>query len=138
MVHNFGFVLRSDAGDETLAFCFRNSKAFVGLADVFRKVLPRLRLALGGLDEVFDVVEIDRREVGAPVRHRLGEEQFEGLEATLEHPLRFVLSRRDVPYYVGVDAAACAGSGRIRVVPSEFVLSESVKFRSVNNDVAHE
>ena len=74
------------------------------------QVLPAGRLLLGGAHEVLDVVEVDAGEVGAPGRHRLAAEQPQALEAQVEHPLRLVLLRRDVPHHVLVDRPRCAAA----------------------------
>src|SRR5207249_4775958 len=67
-----------------------------GPPDVFRKVIPRLGLLLGGPDEVVDVVEVDVREVGAPPRHRTLHEVPVRLQPGLPHPLGLALEPGDL------------------------------------------
>ncbi len=89
-------VLCRNARDQALALGLRDAQLLVGVLDVLGQVFPALGLLLGRAHEVFDVVEVDAGQVGAPRRHGLLAEHGEALEATFEHPLRFVLERRDV------------------------------------------
>jgi hypothetical protein len=125
VVDDLGLVLRGDAGDEALTLRLGDAELLVRVADVLREVLPRLRLLLGGAHEVLDVVEVDVREVGTPRRHRLAAEQLISLEAGLQHPLGFVLERRDPADDVLVDPALGDGARGVFVVPAEFVDAQS-------------
>ena len=90
VVDDLGLVLRADAGEE-LALGLGDAEAVPRLLDVGRQVLPGLRLVLGRLDVVVDVVEVDAGEVAAPGRHRARFEVVEGLEPKVPHPLGLVL-----------------------------------------------
>src|SRR5699024_7634163 len=83
-------------------------------------------LLLRGPHEVLDGVEGDLGQVRAPGGQRLLVEQLERLEAALEHPLRFVLQRRDVAHDLFAQAAAGAGSGRVVVAPAEGVIAHRI------------
>src|SRR5213076_1815558 len=63
--------------------------------DVGREILPGVRLLLGRLDVVEDVVEVDVAQVAAPLRERTREEVVQALVPELAHPVRLVLVRRD-------------------------------------------
>ena len=67
VVDDLGLVLRGDAGDEALLLGLRDAQAVVGVLDVLGQVVPGGGLLLGGAHEVLDVVEVDARQVGAPV-----------------------------------------------------------------------
>ena len=95
MVDDFGLVLGADAGEE-LAFGFGNAEPVEGTLDVLGDVVPTLALLFGGAEVVEDVVEVDGAEVGAPGRHRLGEEDLERVVTEAAHPLGFVLDFRDL------------------------------------------
>ena len=66
VVHDLRLVLCCDTGDKALLFSFRNTQLVVGVFNVLGKFFPAGGLLLSGADEVFDVVEIDVRQVGAP------------------------------------------------------------------------
>ena len=58
VVDDLRLVLRADAG-EVLLLGLGDAELVPGVLDVGRQVLPRLRLILGRLDVVEDVVEVD-------------------------------------------------------------------------------
>ena len=95
VVDDLGLVLGADAG-EVLLLRLGDAEPVPRLLDVRRQVLPGVRLLLGRLDVVVDVLEVDAGEVGPPVRHRTGPEVLERLEAGLPHPVRLVLVGRDL------------------------------------------
>jgi hypothetical protein len=90
VVHDLRLVLRADAG-EILLLRLRDPELVPGVFDVGREVLPRVRLILGRLDVVEDVVEVDVAEIAAPFGERTGEEVVEALVPELAHPVRLVL-----------------------------------------------
>jgi len=53
-------------------------------------------MPFGRLDVVVDAVEVDVREVGAPVRHRPLQVVLVRLEPEVEHPFGLVLHPRDL------------------------------------------
>ena len=69
VVDDLRLVLRADAG-EVLLLRLRDAELVPRVLDVGRQVLPRVRLILGRLDVVEDVVEVDVVQVAAPLRHR--------------------------------------------------------------------
>ena len=96
VVDGLGLVLGADAGEE-LALGLGDAQAVEGLLDVLGDVVPGALGALGGADEVVDVVEVDLGEHRrAPRRHRPREEVVERLEAELAHPLRLALELGDL------------------------------------------
>src|SRR5207247_4413177 len=66
--------------DEPLLFRLRDAQLVVGVLDVSGQLVPGRRLLLGRADEVLDVIEIDARQVRAPVGQRLAPEQLEALQ----------------------------------------------------------
>src|SRR5207253_3164679 len=94
VVHDLRLVLRADAG-EILLLRLGDPELVPGVLDVGRQVLPRVRLILGRLDVVEDVVEVDVAEIAAPLGQRSREEVVEALVPELAHPVRLVLVRRD-------------------------------------------
>ena len=128
VVDDLGLVLGGDTGDEALLLRLRDAELVVRVLDVLGQVLPGRGLLLGGAHEVLDVVEVDARQVGAPVRHGLLVEQPQALEAQLQHPLRLVLLRRDVADDVLGQAALGRGAGRVGVGPAEFVRTQALEF----------
>ncbi len=105
VVHDLGLVLGADAG-EVLLLRLGDAELVPGVEDVGGQVLPVLGLLLGRLDVVVDVLEVDPGEVGAPVRHRPGEEVVEALVPEVPHPLRLVLVLGDRLDDVVRDASA--------------------------------
>ncbi len=67
-----------------------NAEAVEGLFDFFGDFVPGAALLVGGAQVVEDVLEVEA-DVAAPVRHGLGVEDFERLEAELAHPVGLVL-----------------------------------------------
>jgi hypothetical protein len=90
VVDDLRLVLRADAG-EVLLLRLRDAELVPGVQDVGRQILPRLRLLLGRLDVVEDVLEVDVVQVAAPLRQRTREEVVEALVPELAHPVRLVL-----------------------------------------------
>ena len=96
VVDDLGLVLGADAGQE-LALGLGDAEPIERLLDVLGHVVPRALGALGGADEVVDVVEVDLgQHRRAPGRHRAGEEVLERLQAEVAHPLRLGLELRDL------------------------------------------
>ena len=95
MVDDFGLILGANAG-EKLAFGFGDAEPVEGALNVLGDIVPVLALLFGGAEVVVDVVEVDGTEVGAPGRHRLGEEDLERVVTEPAHPLGFVLDIRDL------------------------------------------
>src|SRR3712207_3841054 len=129
VVDDLRLVLCGDTGDEALLLRLGDAELVVGVLDVLGQVLPGLRLLLRGAHEVLDVVEVDARQVRAPVRHGLLLEQAQALEAELGHPLRLALLGGDVPDDVLVDAALGGGAGRVGVGPAVLVLAQALQLR---------
>ena len=94
VVDDLRLVLRADAG-EVLLLRLRDAELVPRVEDVGGQVLPGLRLILGRLDVVEDVVEVDLGDVAAPRRHRARVEVVERLVAELAHPVGLVLVLRD-------------------------------------------
>ena len=90
VVDDLRLVLRAHAG-EVLLLGLRDPEPVPRVEDLGREVLPLVHLLLGRLQVVVDVVEVDPREIGAPARHRPGEEVVEALVAELPHPVRLGL-----------------------------------------------
>ncbi len=95
VVDDLGLVLSADAGQEA-ALGLGDAELVERVLDVVGDVVPARLRALGGADEVVDVVEVDLVEIGAPLRHRAGEEVVERLQPEVAHPLRLVLVLGDV------------------------------------------
>src|SRR5690606_955412 len=125
VVDDLRLVLRGDTGDQALLLRLRDAQLVVGVLDVLGQVLPGLRLPLRGAHEVLDVVEVDARQVRAPVRHGLLLEQAQALEAELGHPLRLVLLRRDVLDDVLVETTLGSSAGLVGVGPAVLVLAQA-------------
>ena len=66
VVDDLRLVLRADAG-EVLLLGLRDAELVPRVEDVGGQILPRLRLILGRLDVVEDVVEVDLGDVAAPL-----------------------------------------------------------------------
>ena len=90
VVHDLGLVLGTDSG-EVLLLGFRDAELVPRVEDLGGEVLPLVRLLLGWPDVVVDVLEVDPREIRAPVGHGTGEEVVERLVAELPHPVGLVL-----------------------------------------------
>jgi hypothetical protein len=105
VVDDLRLVLRTDAG-EVLLLGLGDPELVPGVLDVGRQVLPRIRLILGRLDVVEDVLEVDVAEIAAPLGQRPREEVIEALVAELAHPVRLLLVRRDRVDELVRDAAA--------------------------------
>src|ERR671917_2148580 len=90
VVDDLGLVLGAHAG-ERLALRLRDAELLERVLDVVRDVVPGAALVLHRADVVVDLLEVQVREVAAPLRGRLLEERLERLEPVLEHPLRLVL-----------------------------------------------
>ena len=71
VVDDLGLVLGADAG-EVLLLGLGDAEPVPRLLDVGRQVLPGVRLLLGRLDVVVDVLEVDPGEIGAPGRASAG------------------------------------------------------------------
>ena len=66
VVDRLALVLRTDPGEE-LALGLGDAELVEGVLDVVGDVFPRSLAALGGADEVVDVLEVDLIEVAAPL-----------------------------------------------------------------------
>ncbi len=137
VVDHLGLVLRGHAGDETLTLGLGDAELLVGVADLLRKVFPGLGLLLGRAHEVFDVVEVDLAEIGAPGGHGLAAEELVALEARLQHPLRLGLQGGDAADDVLVDPALRERTRGIGVVPAELVLPQAFELGSVDEYIGH-
>ena len=88
VVDDLGLVLGADAGQE-LALGLGDPEPVERVLDVLRDVVPGALGALGGADEVVDVVVVDLgQHRRAPRRLRLREEVVERLQPEVAHPLR--------------------------------------------------
>ena len=105
VVDDLRLVLRADAG-EVLLLRLRDAELVPRVLDLRGQVLPGVRLLLGRLDVVEDVLEVDLRQVAAPLRQRAREEVVERAVPELPHPLRLVLVRGDRLDDLVVQAAA--------------------------------
>jgi hypothetical protein len=124
VVDDFGVVLGADAG-ERLALGLRDAELLERVLDVVGHVVPGATLVLHRADVVVDLVEVQVREVAAPLRGRPVQERLERLEPVLQHPLRLVL----VPGDHGNDLRVYTlprGPEEVilRIVESELVLVE--------------
>src|ERR1700733_375783 len=124
VVDDLGLVLGGDAGDQPLLLRLGDAELVVGVLDVGRGVIPRLRLLLRRPDKVLDVVEVDARQVGAPVRHGLAAEVLQSLEPVLEHPLGLVLTGGDVADHLFGQPALSGRAGHVGVGPAELVRAQ--------------
>ena len=122
VIDDFRLVLGANAGEE-LALRLRNAEALEGVLDRVGHVVPRACVALGGLEVVEDVVEIDPAEVGAPVGHRLREEDLVGIKTEVEHPLGLTLMGGDLTNHVLVEAALDLDDRVLLVVETPFVFA---------------
>ena len=127
VVDDFAFVLRGDAGDEPLLLRLGDAEPVVGALDVRGQVVPAGGLLLGRPDEVLDVLEIDASQIRAPAGHRLAPEQLQALQPQVQHPLRLVLQRRDVPDDLLGQAPARGLARHVRVGPAELVTLQPLK-----------
>ena len=103
VVHHLGVVLGADAGQE-FALRLGDAQAVERFLDVVRHVFPRPSLAVGGLDVVVDVVEVNVLDPAAPRRRRLLLEDFQGVEADVAHPAGLALDLRHLGDDFLVDA----------------------------------
>ena len=124
VVDHFGFVLGRDPRHETSLLRLGDAEPVVGVLDVLGQVIPGLRLAFRGTDEVLDVVEVDLVQFRSPGRHRFLAEQSEGLEAQVPHPLGFALQLGDVLDHGLVEPPLGGSTGGIGVVPAVLVAAE--------------
>src|SRR5205085_12500935 len=98
----------------------RDAELVPGVLDLAGQVLPRVRLLLGRLDVVEDVLEVDPAQVAAPRRQRAREKVLERAVAELPHPVRLVLVRGDRIHELVRQAAA--GFEEVVLVGAEAVL----------------
>ena len=122
VVDDLRLVLGTNAG-EKLSLRFGDPQALEGVLDRVGHVVPRARVALGGLEVVEDVVEIDPAEVGAPIGHRLREEDLVGVKTEVEHPLGLTLVSGDLTNHVLVEAALDLDDRVLLVVETPFVFA---------------
>ncbi|CAB4561223.1 unannotated protein [freshwater metagenome] len=135
VVDHLRFVLSRNPSYQTLALSLRDSKLLVGVFDLIGEVFPRLCLTLGRANEVLDVLEVDPREVGAPIRHWLAAEHFVGLESALEHPCGLVFASRNIGHDGLVDSTFGGCAGYVGIVPTELVVAQALEFGAVNDGV---
>jgi hypothetical protein len=125
VVHDLGFVLRSDAG-EILALGLGDTELLVGVLHLLGQIVPVVDLLPRRLQVVVDVLEVDVGHVHRePLGHRLALEEAEASLAHLAHPSWLALPPRDLVDHSGVDALH--GFERVLdvgVAPAEAVLGE--------------
>ena len=121
VVDDLGVILPADAG-EVLLLRLGDAELVVRAPDVVRHVVPALDRLVRGRDVVVDVLEVDSRQVGAPLRHRSRLEMAVRLEAQLRHPRGLALETTDL--LDDLSRQALAGDvqrRRLGVVPAELV-----------------
>ena len=122
VVDALGLVLGADSGEE-LALGLGDAELVEGVLDVLGDVVPGALGALGGADEVVDVVEVDLGEVGAPHRHRPALVVLERLQPEVAHPLRLVLVLGDRLDQLTREALRrLVGVARLGIVEAELLL----------------
>ena len=124
IVDDLGFVLRRDAGDQTLLLRFRDAELVVGIADIVGKIFPTLRLLLDRLDIVLEIVGVEAAQINAPRGHRLVDESLVAAQTHVKHPLRLVLVGGDGPYDVLVNAFLRRFAGCVGIMPAVVVVTE--------------
>ncbi len=75
--------------------CFGNSQTLVGALDVFGHFVPRAEFCFRRRGVVGDFVKVQLRQVSAPSGQWLSEEDFQGLQANLSHPIGFAFVMRN-------------------------------------------
>jgi len=103
-VHDLALELGFDAGQE-LPLGLRNAEFFERVLDGLGHFVPGTALAVGRLQVVVEILEIDV-ELSAPGRHRLGVEDPQRLQAELAHPRGLAFQVRDLVNNVRVQALA--------------------------------
>ena len=122
VVDDLGLVLGADAGEE-LALGLGDAEPVEGVLDVLGDLVPVGAVAIGGADEVVDVVPVDLGEVAAPGRGRAGEEVVERLEPEVAHPLRLVLVLGDrLDDLAGEPLRRLVGVAGLGIVEAELLL----------------
>ena len=122
MVDGFTFILRAHAGQE-LALGLGDAQLVEGLLDVGGHIIPALALRFHRLDVVVDVLVVDRTQIGAPGRDRLGEEDVKRLVPKLAHPVRFALHYADLVDDVMIQPFTRLESVVFGLAPSIFVIA---------------
>ena len=126
LVDDLGLVLGGDAGDQAGLLGFGDTQAIIGVTDFLGQVLPVVDLSIRGAHVVLERVKVHVRQIRAPRRHRLALEQLEGLEATLPHPLRFVLHVRDKTDNFFVNAGGDVLGVVVGIVPTVFITADGL------------
>ena len=103
-VDHLALVLGLHAGEELL-LGLGNAQPIEGVLDLRRHFVPRLHLAVGRLQVIVDVLELDG-DIAAPAGHRLGIENLQALQAKVPHPGGLVLHFRDFGDDLPVQALA--------------------------------
>ena len=116
-VDDLALVLGLHAGEELL-LGLGNPQLVEGVLDLRRHVFPGVALAVGGLEIIEHVLEIDV-DPPAPQRHRLGIEDIQALEAKLPHPRRLALHCRD--FLDDLPVQSLAGLEHVVLVVAEIV-----------------
>lgn len=128
VVDDFGFVLCGYVGDEMLVFGFGNVEVFVCFVDFGGEIFLVLCLFFGGVDEVFDVVEVDVVEVGILCWYWFVFEELIVFEMGFQYLFGFVFEGGDfVDDFFG-DFLFGDGICSVFVVLVEFVYFQIVKF----------
>ncbi len=122
VVDHLGVVLSADPRQE-LALRLGDSDAVEGVLDVLRNVVPALPLLLRGGGVVDQVVEVEIREVGPPVDHRLRLKGVKRLKAKLRHPLGFFLVGRDRPDHFLVETFAGLEDRLVGIMKAKFIFA---------------
>ena len=128
VVHDLRLVLCSHTRDEGVTLRLGNTQTLVGGADILGQFLPRSRLTLGRAHEVLDVVEVDFGKIRTPGGHGLTLKELQRLQTHIQHPLGFVLLRRDVAHDVLVQAALCYLACFVGVCPTVLVVANALEF----------
>ena len=122
MVHHFRVVLCTHPCQE-FALSLRNSQAVKGFLDVLRHVFPGTTLALRRLDVVVDIIEINGCDIATPGRQWLLEENLQGPQPRVAHPLRLLFDLRDLFDDVLIQTLFGPKHRLIRIVEAKLILT---------------
>ena len=124
VVNHLGFVLGSDAGDQTVLLGFGDAESVVGGTNVIGQVVPAFSLLLNRLDVILEIIGIETRQIHTPIGHGLVEERLETAQTHVEHPLRLALVGADGAHDVFVYASFCGFAGGVGIMPAVAVIAE--------------
>ena len=124
VVDDLGFVLGRNTGNQAALLGFGYAQPVVGGSDILREILPACSLLADGLDIVLEILRVESRKIHTPFRHRLLYERPVTAQTHVEHPLRFVLVRRDLTDHVLIDAFFRRFSCGVGIMPSVAVFAE--------------